>query len=193
MKFFIRTAQVILIVAGIALIALPREWLPSYYKPLPMGLVAIGFSFLINLASWVLPRFRNHPTLLAFQCILATDLILSGIGSLGAWGLYRYGFAYDKLVHFIFSATMMYFIGRVVLLWKNVRATPALIILALIVSLCGVVWELIEYVFAAYFHLGLFGTLFDHDSRRDILINITGVLVAVGALGFSMRTKRSGV
>ena len=77
-----------------------------------MGLAAIGYSFLIALPAWVFRELRDRRELLQFQTALATGMALNGIGSLGAWGLYKYGFDYDKLVHFVFPALMVYFGAR---------------------------------------------------------------------------------
>jgi hypothetical protein len=174
-KFAIFT-QVVFVLAGLLLIILPAAWLPDYYKPIPMGLLAIGYSFIIQLPIWLFRRLRETDVMKQFQAVLALDLLLCSIGSLGGWGWYQYNFPYDRLVHFVFPATMMYF-GALLFAsyyrWSLKKS--ALIVLAIIV-LSGIAWEFIESFSAVYFHFGYFGALFDDDSKYDILTNIFGIV-----------------
>lgn len=179
MKRFIIISQWAFACAGLTLFLLPKDYLPDYYKPIPMGLAAIGYSFLIALPAWVFRELRDRRELLQFQTALATGMALNGIGSLGAWGLYKYGFDYDKLVHFVFPALMVYFGARLLRIRSGKPVITMALLTAVIVMASGVAWEYIEYFFASYFHFGFFGTLFDPDSIRDLLANMAGVIAAL--------------
>lgn len=172
--------------AGLALFFMPAAWLPSYYKPIPMGIVAIGYSFLITLPTWVFRPSRERDW---FQIALALDLLLCGLGSLGFWNISIIGmFGYDKLIHFTFSASMMVTATYLLSSHNRWSMKKTVFIVALLIAVSGVAWEYIEYFFAAYFHFGYFGTLFDYDSRHDILANILGVMAGLIVIRF--RTKR---
>lgn len=179
MKRFIISAQVVLIVAGLVLFVLPRSWLPDYYKPIPMGLAAIVYAFFISVPALAVHRLKGTAVMENFQAALALGLLMCGLGSLGAWGWYQHGFAYDKLVHFILPAMMVYFGSKLLATIWRVRIPAAALAAAGIVALSGLAWEYIEAFFAGYFHLGFFGALFDYDSIGDLIANLSGVVMAL--------------
>ncbi len=174
---FTRLTQIIFVHVGLVLMIAPSNWWPVYYKPIPMGLIAIIYALIIQLPRWILKPSREVDR---FQLALTIGLIFSGIGSLGAWGHQIGGIvSYDKFVHFLLPCLMM--VSGAPLLahlngWSRTRAV--LTALAIIVA-SGVLWEYIEYTFAAYFHVGYFGALFDHDSQMDIVTNTIGAIIGI--------------
>src|SRR3989344_1508829 len=185
-SLFIRIAQLLFFLAGIILILAPIDW-PQYYRPIPMGFMAIAYSFIIDL-----PRrfFKESSSKLAqeFQIILIINLLLCSLGSLGLWSTtFLKVIDYDKLVHFFFSASIL-FIGSLALSSKyKYSIKKTVIITVIIIVFFGVAWEFIEYFFATYFHVGYFGTLFDHDSRFDLITNLSGIITGVFFLALRYR------
>ena len=169
----------IFVIVGLVLVFSPTEWWPTYYRPILMGIVAISYSYLI-----ALPRiiFKKVPlqTIQEFQGILAVNLILCSIGSLGLWSTSFWGVIdYDKLVHFIFSASMLVVGPPLLSRQYSWSIKKAVIISMIITAFSGIAWEFIEYFFAAYFHIDFFGTLFDHDSRFDLITNLSGIITGM--------------
>ncbi len=177
--FFINLTRCVFILGGIILIFSPSSWWPTYYRPIPMGVAAILYSYLISLPKII---FKKAPQSLIkkFQIALALSLIFCGLGSLGLWSsTFRGIIDYDKFVHFLFFFSMTA-VGSPLLAMQNKWSIKKAVIVAVaITAFSGVAWEFIEYFFAAYFHIGFFGTLFDHDSRFDLITNLSGIMTGV--------------
>lgn len=190
---FIRLFQLVFIGSGLVLLFTDPVLFPSYYKPIPMGVISFFHAFLIQLPVFVFRvpvgtseeqarkiKFSREQ----FQSALAIGLLLSGLGSLGLWGLYQKGIPYDKFIHFLFPALMMVsasYLFRVLYGWSLKKAAWRV---ALIVMVSGVAWEYIEFIAARYFELGFFGKLFDRNSVLDILSNILGILAGSVIIGW---------
>jgi len=179
---FIKFIQIIFILAGIILLFGNEAWFPSYYRPRLMALVALLYSFLIELPALIIRDsdittdqekifFRRQ-----FQIVLALGLLASGLGSLGLWGLYQIGIPYDKFVHFSFSAVMTISGTFFIQVWQGWSFKKTIFLIILIVGASDLVWEFIELWSNRYLNFGFFGHLFDHDSIFDILSGLLGVI-----------------
>ena len=144
-----------------------------------MGIISIGYAFLIELPRWVFPNVYRPR--LAFQTALAIGLALSGFGSLGLWGLYKHGVPYDKFVHVLLPTLLMY-TGTRLFVARGRSMVKAGRLVAIIIAISSVGWEIIEHIASVYFHLGFFGVIFDRDSIWDIAANFTGIALAGLAL-----------
>ncbi len=192
-KKFIRFSQVVLIVAACILFVVHPSFFPSYYKPTLMGLVALAYCFLIQLPVFVFRIPQNAPASSVkeklffrgqLQAALSLGFLLSGLGSLGLWGLYRVGVPYDKIVHFTFSALLMVSGAHVFQAWYGWPLKKTAILLALVISVSGVAWEFTEFFSDRWLHFGYFGQLFDSDSLFDIFTNLSGASVGVGMIAW---------
>ncbi len=165
------------------------QWFPDYYRPRVMAFGSFFYIFLIESPLLVF-RNANSPgkitNRLRLQKVLAVGLILCGLGSLGLWGLYHKGIPYDKFVHFGFPMALTVAGIAVFKSWYGIPFRIAALRVFLIVSLSAVAWEVVESVFARYFHIGFFGALFDRDSLLDIVFNVVGL-----ALGILVAAKQS--
>ncbi len=179
----VRFAEVVFFIAGLLLLCGNPEWFPAYYRPRVMAFGAFAFIFFIELPRWVFKRDQNLPekiqSRLGLQTALAIGLMLSGLGTLGLWGLYKHGIPYDKFVHFIFPLLFTSASIWVIHIWYRLSFKKAALIMLSIVIAFGVLWEVGEFLFAHYFHIGFFGTLFDKDSIIDVICNILGISLGV--------------
>ncbi len=153
----------------------PGSWFPDYYSPRFMGVVSFLFAFFVELPKIItkIPESRG------LQISLAVGLILSGLGSLGLWGLHQKGIPYDKFVHFVMPALLTYSGIRLLSIWKKISIKKSTFIISIIIGICGVAWEYVEFYFRHYFQIGFFGQLFDQDSLKDIIINFAGILAGI--------------
>ena len=188
MNKFIRFSQVVLIVAGCALFIVPPSFFPSYYKPTLMGLVALAYCFLIQLPVFIfrIPENADASAMKEkvssrgqLQAALSLGFLLSGLGSLGLWGLYRVGIPYDKIVHFTFSALLTVSGAYVFQAWYGWSLKKTAIVLALVIGVSGIAWEFTEFFSDRWLHFGYFGQLFDGDSLFDIFTNLSGAGVGI--------------
>ena len=194
MKGFIRCSQAILIFAGVCLVVVPEEIFPLYYRPQLMALAALVYCVVIELPVFVFRLSRNgrsddarYVARTQFQVALAIGFLLGGLGSLGLWQLHTVGIPYDKFVHFTFSMLLTIFGANLLRVWHAWSLKKSLLILLALVTSLGAVWECIELLSDRWLNFGYFGSLFDHDSLRDVMINIMGALVGSGILAFWRR------
>jgi hypothetical protein len=137
------------------------------------------YVFLIELPALILRHPKTPAQTRAlhnFQLALAVGLVACSLGSLGLWGLYHQGIPYDKFVHFGFPFVMVVTGIEIARTWWGWSFKKSSLVLVLILLLSGVAWEYIEFFFAFRFHLGFYGTLFDHDSIFDMVANAFGTL-----------------
>jgi len=182
--------QIVLIVAwimiatGAVLLFGPRSWFPEFYAPKFMGIGAIAFAVIIILPPKIF-RARTHEELRAVQYLQAALLIclsMSGLGELGLWQLYRVGFEYDKLVHFlaplILTLASVYFFYW----WYKKTFVRAVLIAAVGVFLLGAAWEGIEFYSDKLFGtqlFGVYGQQLSKDTILDLIYNAAGVAAGI--------------
>ncbi len=160
------------VVAGLVLLLTPHAWWPSFYDLPYMGIAALVCAVLI----WRAPS--------QFKTPLAIILLLNASGDLGLYELYRYGFQYDKVIHFVSALIATLTLGRALGIRRSV----------LIVIAAGFAWELFEFLMDHYFKTRLFGVyrLFIwQDTIMDLVFNTIGVSVAVAIALFPKEPQTS--
>lgn len=183
---FTRWVQGGLLVASLVLLIGPSTWFPSFYRPQLMALTAVVYVLCIQLPVWVfrLPRSRvvfDAQELLErrvnLQAGLALGFLLSGLGSLGLWGLHQVGIPYDTIVHAAFSGLIMAYGAPMLSAWYGWSRTKAVVVVGLLIAVGGVVWEVVELASDRLLQFGYFGELFDRNSLFDIIANIVGASI----------------
>lgn len=147
------------LVVGVVLLITPQEWWPHYYDLPYMGWAVLACAGLVVVA----PR--------RFALPLASILLLNASGDLGLYELYRKGFEYDKVIHFlsplIAMLTLLPILG-----WRRA---------ALIIVGAALAWELYEFLADTFLKTHLFG-VYRHqvmkDTITDLIMNVCGVIMA---------------
>jgi len=189
MKFFIKFSIVSLSLAGLILLILPLSVFPDFYDVRYMGWAALVGAAII----YFVPRFlqvspqnphvqKKNQAVDLLQWLLAVVIMANALGDLGLYQLYKIGFEFDKVIHFIIPLTgvlilPLFFQGRFGML-----PLPS-IALAFFLSLpLGVGWEIFEYL-ADYFlgtHIyGVYGQNMLRDTKLDLLFDASGSTLAV--------------
>ncbi len=107
-----------------------------------------------------------------FKTPLALILFLNASGDLGLYELYRYGFEYDKVIHFVSPLIATLALARVYGIRKAIT----------IVISCAFAWELFEFLSDAIIKTHLFGVFRQHvwsDTAGDLAMNGAAVGVAM--------------
>ena len=178
----------IFVIAGLILILGKRAWFPNFYNPLYNGTMAFVSAFLILLPRLVFkPKDSEQEKMLnLIQVGALIVLSLSALGGLGFYQLYKYGFQYDKLVHFIASAIFTIVIVELYWPWHKVSFKKSVILSIIIIFVAGIAWELYEFSVDVLFKtemLGIYGQYITEDTIWDIIMNCFGVIAAATGLG----------
>lgn len=189
MKIFIKFSFFTLGIAGLLLLMLPISIFPSFYDVRYMGwaaLVGAGIIFLIPSLLRVPANTPNaqkkNQAVDLLQGLLALIIMANALGDLGLYQLYKIGFEFDKVIHFIvpFIGVLilpLFFEGRF-----GIRPLYS-VALAFLLSLpLGVGWEIFEYL-ADYFletHIyGVYGADLARDTKLDLIFDAAGSTLAV--------------
>ena len=167
-------------IVGLILLLAPVDWFPSFYAVRFMGIGALVFAAGVQLPPVIFHGRRGLQAKAVFnlQKAVTIGLLLSGAGELGLWQLYRIGFPYDKLVHFIVPAMLAASLAGMGLHYWRMRFSRALFLAAGIVILLGVGWEAVEFYSDKLFGtqlFGVYGTDISIDTIVDLICNVLGV------------------
>src|SRR3989344_3266812 len=156
MKFFPKLIIAFFILASFVLLLTDKSIWPSYYDLPYMGWAAL----VCAMAIFLIPQQFKFP--------LALILLLNGLGDLGLYQLYLYGFEFDKVIHFLSPAIAAYTLIPTIG-WKRT---------AMVVVVVAFSWELFEFLSDAIIKTHLFG-VYRHQIFRDTVMdfgmNILGV------------------
>lgn len=159
-QLFSKLAIAFFIVAGFVLLLTDKARWPAYYDLPYMGWAALACA----VAIFVFPKH--------YQSALALILLFNASGDLGLYELYRHGFEYDKVIHFV--SPLIATLG----LAKYLGVKRAI----LIVIAGAVGWELFEFLSDALIKTHLFG-VYRHqifrDTLTDLAMNLLGILTAI--------------
>ena len=187
----------VFIIAGLILIFGKREWFPEFYRPQFMGIIAFVSALLI-----ILPRFIFKPSseelnkqksLNLLQAVLVVGLALNSLGALGLFQLYKIGFEYDKLIHFVVPFLSVIAFSRFGLDWYGWSFGKSIILAAVLVIFGGFFWELFEFFGDKLLKTemsGYYGKFIIKDTVWDSAMNFFGVVA--GILNFIF-IKKHGV
>ncbi|MEK7616106.1 MAG: hypothetical protein AAB420_02790 [Patescibacteria group bacterium] len=157
------------ILAGLVLLLTDKAIWPTYYDLPYMGWAAL----VCALAIWVLPKVGPWDPLKVrpLQTALALILLFNASGDMGLYELYKYGFEYDKIIHFVSPLIATLALARA----YGLRT-------AIIIVVSGAfAWELFEFLADTFIKTHLFG-VYRHqilrDTLTDIAMNVMGVVLA---------------
>jgi uncharacterized membrane protein YjdF len=123
-----------------------------------------------------------------FQFVLAFSFISNALGDLGLYKLYRVGFEFDKLLHFLIPFASVAIISIILNQRWEIRANYAIAAAFGFVILCGIGWEIYEYAADIILktHIsGVYGLDINADTKSDLFYNFLGsVLGALGGIFF---------
>lgn len=167
MKLFPKLAIIFFVGSCLILLLTPHSWWPSFYDLPYMGIAAL----VCALAIFLIPE--------QFKISLALILLFNASGDLGLYELYRYGFEYDKVIHFVSPVIAVLALCKAMPLRRAV----------LIVIAGALAWELFEYSSDALIKTHLFGVYRQHvwsDTIMDLVMNALGVIIAAAWTFFRM-------
>ena len=196
----------VFIIAGLILIFGKREWFPEFYRPQFMGIIAFVSALLI-----ILPRFifsarggsafsgkpsseelNKQKSLNLLQAVLVVGLALNSLGALGLFQLYKIGFEYDKLIHFVVPFLSVIAFSRFGLDWYGWSFGKSIILAAVLVILGGFLWELFEFFGDRLFKTemsGYYGKFIIKDTVWDLAMNFFGVIGGILSFVFIKKTR----
>ena len=185
-KKFIFVTMWGMILMGSVLLSAPSEWFPIFYAPRFMGVAALLFGVVIFLPQIIFRVSVEHrdfkikqDAVRNLQTILAICFLLAGGGELGLWQLYKYGFQYDKLIHFIVPALLTISLSHFLFHWWRLRREKAIKISAIFIFIGSLVWEALEFYSDKIFGTQLFGVYGQHlsqDTKWDIFYDLAGII-----------------
>ena len=187
-----RLVQIIvplLLVSGVALLILPERLFPSFYDVRYMGFAGLvyaalilGLPALIRVKSSAPRAHEKNRAADLTQLGLLITFIGNAAGDLGLYQLYRYGFEFDKLVHFLtplIAATLLPIILRQRF---HIRWQAAFMYSFILIILLGIAWELFEFGADKIFQTriyGINGSDINNDTRFDLTLDIIGSLCGI--------------
>jgi len=197
MKNFIKISIVIYLVVGVALLVLPPDNLPSFYRPGLMASLAFVSALLI-----VLPRLifrsggdeKKSHKLFRLQALVALVLLLNGLGGLGLYKLYVVGFEYDKLMHFVVPMLLTFLGFDFISTWFGKNRKASALIAGSVVIFGGLLWESLEATSDIFLGTSLLGggdSLAAVDTIADISMNFLGVTLALAIMKFKTGRRTS--
>jgi hypothetical protein len=190
MNTFVEFSIVLFLCAGIILLVLPVSWFPTFYDVRYMGYAALTYVVLVTF----LPRLfrvsenesdvgRKKYAVDLFQFALAFTFISNAVGDLGLYQLYKIGFEFDKLLHFITPFLGVILISMFLNQWWEVMPKYSIVIALGFIIFCSVAWEIYEYLADVILktHIsGVYGLNISVDTKFDLFYDAFGA--ALGAL-----------
>ena len=188
MKTFINFSIAVYVLAGSLLLVIPSGIFPVFYKPTLMASLAFVSAFLIFLPRIIFRKpvdEKKKRALIKFQFLITFILLINGIGGLGLYKLYKIGFEYDKLMHFVSPLLAVLFGSAFISVWFRKNAKIALVITVSLILLGGVLWEILEATSDKFLGTTLLGggeNLIAVDTAKDLFMNVIGTIL--GAIIF---------
>lgn len=193
MKIFVRLAVALYLFAAVVLALVPAGSLPTFYKQNVMSALAFVSAALIVLPAFV---FRSADpskkrAVLELQVAVAVGLLINGAGGLGLYKLYKVGFQYDKLAHFLTAFILAVELTQFSERWFQKSPRQSLVAATLLTFFGGILWELLEFLSDRFLGTELLGGgtgLIREDTTLDVFMNTAGI--ALGALFFFWNRRR---
>ena len=183
-RIFIKFSVAVFLAAGAAFLFLPREYFPDFYNPIFMGISSLFSAISVLFFNFIFypDNSQKKQALLNFQAAGTFILLLNGAGALGLYQLYKIGFQYDKLLHFLTPLIMVLTAAQFFAVYFNWSLKKLIMITVGLTAVIGLGWEIFELFFDYFFKtktLGFYGKYVIWDSAMDILANLGGILTAV--------------
>jgi len=179
-----RIIAILFIVGGLILIIGKKIWFPEFYNPIFMGLMGFVSAFLVVSSRLFLkPKNQQQEKVLdMIQTGMVFGLVFSALGALGLFQLYKVGIQYDKILHFLNSFILTTIVIRSYEGWQGFGFEKSLSFSVMIVFSGGVVWEMYEFLGDTLIGtqmLGYYGQLATKDTIWDMIMNWSGIILAV--------------
>jgi len=173
-----------LIIAGLILLFGNKRWWPNFYTP-----IYFSITFLSSVIIIILPKFIfrtndqcRKDSVILLQFVIAIALILNALGELGFYQLYKYGFQYDKVIHFTSSFLFVVVLTSFIEMWNNISLKRALRIGIILVLLGSILWEFFEFSSDLIFktsEFGIYGQNKISDTIFDIIFDMIGMVTSI--------------
>lgn len=168
--------------AIVALLAVPRDWMPEFYRPLFMAGISTVAAMAVAAPGWIFKTKDEHKkkVLERSQLVIAFAMLINGLGGLGLYKLYQFGIEYDKILHFIIPTLMTIVIAYFLIHWydKPLRFATTFAVIAVLVG--GIGWEAWEVTQDKIFGTqtaGVYGEDYVRDTTLDIFADIGGTVL----------------
>ncbi len=194
---FHRETSLILFLLGLLLLIVPKNWLPSFYHPIFLGVLFLLSPLLIYAPTLLLTRRsseRKRLLVVKMRSIAAFSIIMNTGGELGLFQLYRFGFEYDKLAHFLVPMLLAFILAESLRAWEHFSRRKIILLVFLIAFLVGLFWELLEWGSDRLFHTDEWGVLGTHvagDTYHDIIFNTLGSIAGLFIFCLPPKIKKS--
>lgn len=170
---------------GAALLLLPRDWFPTFYAPVYMGVFSFVCAALIAIVPYILKTTDPEKIRMAHRVrvVLTVMIVLNALGELGLYQMYHWwGFQFDKVLHLIIplvgAATLVQFFR----VWYGTAQRVALLRAIGIVIFGLLAWELWEFISDLLFKtklFGIYGEVILADTLADIGIAFVGIFIVI--------------
>ena len=168
------------LVIGVLFLIVPKNLMPDFYYPSFMAFTAFLSAFLVFLPK-LLFRSQNPEKCLSvirLQAVIAFSLLLNGLGGLGLFQLYKVGFEFDKLVHFVVPFLFTVESVRFLINYFEFSFKEAFIGAVIVLVFGSFAGEAIEFIFDVIFKsatFGLSGTRITEDTKMDLIMDFAGI------------------
>ena len=198
MKTFINLSIAVYLLIGILLLIIPSETFPGFYKPSLMASLAI-----VSAIFMISPRIifrkpkgeQSERALLKLQFIITLALIINGLGGLGLYKLYQYGFPYDKFTHLVTPFIFVIGFSHFIRVWFGKNIVTSISISSVLVLIGGIAWEFMEAFADKIIGTNLLGGgtggIF-WDTFWDSLMNVFGIGLGILAAKHGLKKKSTG-
>ena len=194
-KKIIKFSIIFFAIAAITMISSNPRWLPDFYEPRYFSIISLISILLILLPPVIFKNKEPHKQkiILELQGLIAIALLLNYFGELGLFQLYKIGFQYDKLVHFVVPFLMTIQAARFFHIWKEKSFKKSLVLSALTIMGSGFLWEVLEFTSDLLFKTkewGVYGSYGWPDTIGDVAFNTIGVALGIFTLIFFNRKNQ---
>jgi hypothetical protein len=124
---------------------------------------------------------------------MAIAFMLNALGELGLYQLYKYGFQYDKVIHFISSFLFVLVLASIIEMWNKVSIERALRISVILVLIGSILWEFFEFFSDLVFktsEFGIYGKYKVSDTMFDIIFDIIGIFIGIYFMSIPKLSKK---
>ncbi len=153
---------------------------------------------LLHVAENEIDAVRKNRAADLLQFALVFIFISNALGDLGLYRLYKFGFEFDKLLHFLIPFTSVIVVSVIFNQRWGIRESYAIAAAFGFIIFCGLGWEVYEYAADIVLKTrisGVYGLDISADTKFDLAYDFFGSILGVAA-GFFFwnplvsRTKR---
>ncbi len=196
---FLKFSVFAFVIGGLILLLGRRQWFPDFYEPRFMGVASFLHALLILLIFFIsnpkrADSFEAKVSSINLQKAVAFSMLMDGAGGLGLFELYKFGFEYDKLLHFAISFVLLISFTEFLSKRHAFQFGKSIFWAVFLIFSVGVFWEISEYFTDILFGtktFGMRGRDLIRDTRFDLILNTFGIIA--GIVISALRHKRRGL